>query len=62
MMKLALLSRKRPKNSILRGHRGHKAKKGQKGPKNKYGSKFLELSNSAKNAKILKKFQKEPKT
>ena len=42
-------------------HKGHKAKKGQKGQKNKYGSKCLELSNSARNAKIAKKFQKVPK-
>ena len=44
------------------GHKDHKAKKGQNGRKNKYGSKCLELSNSARNAKIAKKFQKEPKT
>ena len=37
-------------------YEGHKAKKGQK---NKYGSKCLELFNSARNAK---KLQKEPKT
>ena len=37
-------------------------KQGQKGHKNNYGSKYLELSNSARNAKIAKKFQKEPKT
>ena len=43
------------------GHKGRKAKKGQEGQKNKYGSKCLELSNSARNAKIAKNFQKVPK-
>ena len=62
MMKLAQLFRKSPKILVFKGHKGHKAKKGQKGQKNKYGSKCLELSNSARNAKIAKNFQKEPKT
>ena len=61
MMKLAQLFRKSPKILVFKGHKGHKAKKGQKGKKNKYGSKCLELSNSARNAKIAKKFQKVPK-
>ena len=43
------------------GHKGRKAKKGHKGQKNKYGSKCLELSNSARNAKKAKNCQKEPK-
>ena len=34
---------------------------GQKSPKKKYGSKCLELSNSARNAKIAKNCQKAPK-
>ena len=50
-----------PKIPAFKGHKGHKAKKGQEGQKNKYGSKCLELSNSARNAKIAKNFQKEPK-
>ena len=61
MMKLAQLFRKSPKILVFKGHKGHKAKKGQKGQKNKYGSKCLELSNSARNAKIAKNFQKVPK-
>ena len=61
IIKLAQLSRKRPEISAFEGHKGRKAKKGQKGQKNKYGSKCLELSNSARNAKKAKNCQKEPK-
>ena len=61
MIKLAQLSQKRPEILAFEGHKGRKAKKGQEGQKNKYGSKCLELSNSARNAKIAKKFQKVPK-
>ena len=60
-MKLAWLCRERPAFLAFEGHKGRKAKKGQKGQKNKYGSKCLELSNSARNAKIAKNCQKEPK-
>ena len=61
MIKLAQLSQKRPEILAFEGHKGRKAKKGQEGQKNKYGSKCLELSNSARNAKIAKNFQKVPK-
>ena len=62
MMKFAQLCRKRPDFLAFEGHKGRKAKKGRKGQKNKYGSKSLELPNSARNAKIAKNCQKEPKT
>ena len=58
MIKLAQLSQKGPEILAFEGHKGCKAKKGQEGQKNKYGSKCLELSNSARNAKIAKKFKK----
>ena len=50
-----------PEILAFEGHKGRKAKKGHKGQKNKYGSKCLELSNSARNAKIAKNCQKKPK-
>ena len=60
-MKLGWLCWERPEFLAFEGHKGRKAKKGQKGQKNKYGSKCLELSNSARNAKIAKNCQKVPK-
>ena len=62
MMQFAQLCQRRPEFLAFEGHKGHKAEKGRKGQKNKYGSKSLELPNSARNAKIAKNCQKEPKT
>ena len=53
------MARKRPKFLAFEDHKGHKAKKGQKGKKISMAQNCL--SNSARNAKIAKKFQKEPK-
>ena len=60
-MGIAKVYCKRPKILAFGPFQGRKAKKGQKVQKNKYGSKCLELSNSARNAKIAKNFQKVPK-
>ena len=56
-MGLAKIYRKRPKILALWPFQGCKAKKNLK---LKYGSKCLELFNSARNAKIAKKIQKVP--
>ena len=61
MMQFAQLCQRRPEFLAFEGHKGHKAEKGRKGQKNKYGSKSLELPNSARNAKRAKNCQKEPK-
>ena len=60
-MGIAKVYYKRPKILAFGPFQGRKAKKGQKVQKNKYGSKCLELSNSARNAKKAKNCQKEPK-
>ena len=60
-MKIAWLCQERPEFLAFEGYKGRKAKKGHKGQKIKYGSKCLELSNSARNAKIAKNCQKTPK-
>ena len=49
---------KRPNILVLWPLQGCKAKKAKKNLKIKYGSKCLELSNSARNAEIAKKIQK----
>ena len=59
-MGFAKLYHKRPKILALWPFQGYKAKKAKKNLKIKYGSKCLELFNSARNAKIAKNFQKVP--
>ena len=61
LMENAQIYRKRPVILAFGPFQGHKAEKGQTRPKKKYGSKCLELSNSARNAKIAKNCQKVPK-